>query len=444
MDRIATWLLAAAVFLAPWGSVGVLEATTGRSAGFGVQPAVPVLLALMIVVALRARADRGLRRSEMIALVALMWMVVATSTTWTIDTMGLAGDQPWAKSLKQLVQWAFFVGVALAVAKQVERGVSQVVERALGIGLVVACLVAAFAAVAGPGVVPLLDTNPSIASGSDELYLGHAFTGIARLRAPMPEPLMFGSYLLAAVPLVGLSGFAHRGWSRGWRWGAAMLGMACLLATWSRGAWVGAAVTGGLLAVAWMRGSFGPVARRHVTLVVCASVLGGIAGLAFMLQVAPWELPGLLVDRLAQSSAGHDMSNMTRVWAWRAAAAMFVDAPMGGQGWGSFGFLFFEYAPPSASGAHFGWPVPNNLALLLLAETGLVGLVLWVVALAPAFSALRHGARNVPAFVAACAIVGVLVQYATFSQWNLPHVWLLLGAGLGLARLAAGSDPCVS
>ena len=58
-------------------------------------------------------------------------------------------------NLGRLLDWLnaapHFVGVALAVAKQVERGVSQLVERALGIGLVVACLVAAFAAVAGPG-----------------------------------------------------------------------------------------------------------------------------------------------------------------------------------------------------------------------------------------------------------------------------------------------------
>jgi len=398
----------------------------------------------MLVALVQERREFRLRHSEVWVLIALIWMVVAASTAWTLDVVGLAGDRPWIKSTKQLLQWTFFVVAAVAVARQVERGVPALVERALAIGLVVACAVAALAAIAGPGSIPLLDTNASIASGSDELYLGHSFTGIARLRAPMPEPLMFGSYLLAVVPLVGLAGFARAGWSRWWRWGAALLGAACLLATWSRGAWLGAAATAGLLAVAWMRGRFGPVSRTRVVNLLLVALLGAALSLAFVLQVAPWELPGLLIDRLAQSTAGHDMSNMTRVWAWRAAGEMFLDAPMAGQGWGSFGFLFFEFAPAPASGAHFGWPVPNNLALLLLAETGLVGLVLWCVALAPALGPLWGRGKGTATFVVTCAIVGVLVQFATFSQWNLPHVWLLFGAGLGFARLATGSESCAS
>jgi O-antigen ligase len=402
------------------------------------------LLALLIVVSLELRYDRRLRETEMVALVGLLWMVVAASLAWSIDVVGLAGDRPWIKALKQLAQWGFFVLAALAVARRVERGIPVLVERAMGLGLIVACLVAVLAAALGPGVLPLLDTNSSIASGSDELYLGHSFTGIARLRAPMPEPLMFGSYLLAVVPLVGLSGCARGGWSRWWRWGAALVGFACLFATWSRGAWLGAAAIVALLGFAWMRGRFGPVTRSRVAAGLGGAAIAGVAGLAFVLQVSPWELPGLLFDRLAQSAAGHDMSNMTRVWAWRAAGEMFMDAPVAGQGWGSYGFLFFEYAPAAASGAHFGWPVPNNLALLLLAETGLVGLVLWVMAIWPAVVPIGDRSRDVRGLVVACATVGLLLQFATFSQWNLPHVWLLFGAGLGLARDATRSRPCAS
>jgi O-antigen ligase len=443
VDRLANWLLAATVFLAPWGSVGVIELISGESPGFGVQPAMLGLLGLLLVVAIQAVGDRRLRETEILALVALFWMIVATTVAWTVDVVGLAGDRPWTKSVKQLIQWTFFVLAALAVARRLERDIPAIIDRALGIGLIVACLVAILAAAVGPGVLPVLDTNSSIASGSDELYLGHSFTGISRLRAPMPEPLMFGSYLLAAVPLVGLAACARRGWSRWWRLGAALLGAACLLATWSRGAWLGAAASVALLGVAWMRGRFGTVSRSRVALGAGVAIAAGVAGLAFVLQVAPWELPGLLFDRLVQSAAGHDMSNMTRVWAWRAAGEMFVDAPFVGHGWGTYGFLFFDYAPASASSAHFGWPVPNNLALLLLAETGLIGLSLWVAMLWPALVPLVDRSRNVVTFVVACAIAGLLLQFATFSQWNLPHVWLLLGAGLGLARHGIRGVPCV-
>jgi hypothetical protein len=82
--------------------------------------------------------------------------------------------------------------------------------------------------------------------------------------------------------------------------------------------------------------------------------------------------------------------------------------------------------------------VPNNLGLLLLAETGLAGLVLWGAALVPVMRVKHAGATRI---VVACAVLGVLVHLATFSQWNLPHLWLLLGLGLGLAR---GGPPCAS
>jgi O-antigen ligase len=406
------------------------------------------LAALVIVFGLRWLALRDLRRGEVVVVVALIWMVVTATFGWSIDDVGIAGEQPWSKAAKQLLQWAFFVLAALAVARALEPGVPRFVERGMSLGLAVACLIAIYVALAGPGALPGLDTNASIASGSDELYLGHAFTGIARLRAPMPEPLMFGSYLLAVVPLVALAGFGRAGWSRWWRCSVALLGLACLFATWSRGAWLGGAALAGLLAVAWFRGRFGEVSRTRSVGVLAGASVAGLFGISVVLQVTPWEVPALLFDRLAQSSAGHDMSNMTRVWAWRAAVEMFLDAPFAGQGWGSFGFLFYEYAPGAASGAHFGWPVPNNLALLLLAETGLVGLVLWAAALVPALRPLWDPGRGVAALVGACAVAGVLVHFATFSQWNLPHVWLLFGLGLGLARSrgvrAPGEASCAS
>jgi len=250
----------------------------------------------------------------------------------------------------------------------------------------------------------------------------------------MPEPLMFGSYLLASVPLAALAGFARRGFARWWRLSAALLGAACLLGTWSRGAWLGGGIATALLVGLWVRGWFGPVVRSRILAVLAATILGSLVAFSVVLQVMPWEVPDLLFRRLGQSLAGHDMSNMTRIWAWRVAVDMFRDAPVHGQGWGSYGFQFFHYASEAASGAHFGWPVPNNLGLLVLAESGLIGLVLWTSSLGPALAGLRDRQQGVLAVFLACALVGVLVQLGTFSQWNLPHLWLLFGAGLAVSR----------
>ncbi|RKZ12708.1 hypothetical protein DRQ53_10395 [bacterium] len=438
MDQIRTWLLAAAVFLSPFASVGVLHALTGRDLGAGLQPAFVPLLLLIFMEFLRRLRERRLAPGEAIILVALLWTALAASLTWSVTDMGLAGERPWSKSLKQLVQWVFFVLAAVAAARAMERISWRPVERALSIGLLCSILVAVAAAISGPGAasLPGLDTNPSIASGSDELYLGHSFTGLSRLRGPMPEPLMFGSYLLAAVPLVAAAAMARRGRARWWRLATALLGAACLIATWSRGAWLGAAVATLVMAVPLLRAAPGRPRLRSLCIGGIAVAGAGLLTLSFLLQVAPWEMADLFLRRAGQSVATHDMSNMTRFWSWKVAWEGFLQAPIAGQGWGSYGFFYFRQVTGAASGAHFGWPVPNNFALLLLAESGIVGLSLWSLSLWPALRGL--GAPSMRRVVLAGAIVGVLVQMATFSQWNLPHIWLLFAAGIAAGTLASG------
>ena len=80
LDKLANWFLAMAVFLAPWGSVGLVQVLTGRSPGFGVQPAI-LPLGLLVVITLSVfLRERRLRSGEMAVVVALIWTVVAAGT----------------------------------------------------------------------------------------------------------------------------------------------------------------------------------------------------------------------------------------------------------------------------------------------------------------------------------------------------------------------------
>jgi O-antigen ligase len=382
--------------------------------------------------------------------------MLTTTLPWTFDHMGLAGESGWAKSLKQFTVLVFFAVAMLAVHDRVVQArASQwdTFERVASVGLAIAigvALVQALGFVVGlPGAEALgrlTSSNPSIAAGSEELYLGHRFVGIPRLRGPMPEPLLFGSYLLAAVPVTAAAAMAHRGWERNWRAAVAFLGLLALVGTFSRGAWLGAAATGILLALGVLRGGLGrPHPRTVVFVGLPGLVLLGL-GVALLTGLAPWELPGLVLDRLTQSTAGHDMSNLTRFWAWEAAGRMFVDHPLAGVGWGAFGLHFYAVAPAGAEAAHFGWPVTNNLPLMVLAESGSIGLGLWVWALLPALRALGPGRFSKTSYVLAAASAGVLVQSLTFSQWNLPHLWLLLAFSTAMRNnelvrdLQGGSD----
>jgi O-antigen ligase len=278
-----------------------------------------------------------------------------------------------------------------------------------------------------------LRSNPSIASGSEELYLGHAFVGIARVRGTFPEPLLFGSYLVVATPIAWVVGGSRRGRARAWRWLAAAAGLTCLLLTFSRGAYLGAAIVVAVATLEMARGRIPRPSARAGALLVGGGFVGVAVAGAMLTGQAPWELPGLLARRLVQSLADHDMSNLTRLHAWRAAAQMTAEQPITGVGWGGFGFHYFRVAGEVGSGAHFGWPVPNSFPLLIAAETGLVGLCLWGRAFWPAFCGLTRlrgqmsSKQDVLAWGLAVLCSATLAQGLTFSQWNLPHLWILAG-----------------
>ncbi|HEX9900971.1 MAG TPA: O-antigen ligase family protein, partial [Candidatus Methylomirabilis sp.] len=282
-------------------------------------------------------------------------------------------------------------------------------------------------------------SNPSIAAGSDQLYLGHRFVGIPRVRGPACEPLYFGSYLLAIAPVTAAAAWGSRGWSRLWRWITVGLAALALVLTFSRGVYGAAVVV--LLLLVWglwrgrlprprLRVAGAGVVAMAVAVLVAASVFTG---------TEPWALPRLLADRVAQSFVGHDMSNLTRLYSWSVAVDLARQAPWSGVGWGGYGFHFFELAGPEATGAHFGWPVPNNLPLQIMAETGIPGLLLWGFALWPAVRSLVRrdpqvsAAEDAGRFLLAALVVGMGVQAMTHSQLQLPHLWLVTGISSALA-----------
>jgi len=426
-----------ALLSAPWAGVGLFHLVLGRSLGAGIQPAYIPLLALVVTVAWSTSRNRDDNWFGLWT-IALGWTLITTTWTWTRDVVGLAGDVPWEKSLKQAVLWCFFVTAAVSTAVVVRARGARAFERAATLGLGLAAVVGLIQAVSFHGGIPggsllerIVSSNPSIASGSGELYLGDRFVGIPRVRGPFPEPLHFGSYLVAAVPISVAGAWVHHGRARAWRVGVALLGALCLVMTFSRGAWAGAFVVVLAVGVGMARRILpAPPLRVGIASAVgCVAV--GLVAAPVLTGHGLFDLPGLVAQRVAQSFAAHDMSNLTRFWSWRVAWDLFAERPVQGIGWGGFGFWYFERAGSMGSGAHFGWPMVNNLPLQLLAELGAAGFLLWAAVLTPGMRALGASRPAPEAFLLACAVAGTLVHLLTFSQWDLPHLWILFGAAVG-------------
>lgn len=450
--RLADACYLAALVCLPWIGLDLLTVTTGRDLGAGLQPAY-LLLACAVVLrgtTLRRRAARAMAAASLREPTA-RWLLLATTVlagALALSALGLivapSGATPavaWGRFGRQVIQVAVMMWFALYPAFWT-RGWPrwQATAVALTAGLAIQ---EAYAVVqAGHFLHPqpafaacerLFTSNPAILAGSEELYLEGRFRGIPRLRGTACEPLYLGNYLLLVLPAA--AALAPRRRAAGVVAGAGLL---LLLLTWSRGA-----VLAGLGGVAvWLvmrrraglptplgRVAAGAAAVLGLTALVAAAIAGGDA----------WQYPW---RRILQSLDAGDWSNLTRLYSMQAAWRAFLASPLVGVGWGQFAFHFPLLVDPLGLQSQFSWPVVNNVPLLILCETGAVGLAaaaatLWW----PVRRTWRRLADASPgerallaATAAAAAAIGL--QLLTFSQYNLPHLWV--APGLWVAALREG------
>lgn len=265
-------------------------------------------------------------------------------------------------------------------------------------------------------------SNPAILSGSTWLYLG-GFTEFPRLRGSMCEPLYLGNYLVGVLPLLQFAGQRR----------LAAAGVLVLWLTWSRGAWFAAAVA---LVVWWClsrRAGLGLPVRRAIPFLI-----GAVAcSLVVILMVAGPRVFAWPYQRLLQTFDQSDWSNLTRYFSYQAAWRAWLQSPIVGVGWGQYPYHFYALVDLRGLQSQFAWPVVNSLPLRVLCETGLLGFSLllsafWTLwrrtwrAMAAAATPRRRG--QLAAAAAGCCGLGA--HLLVFSQYNLPHLWVLLGLWL--------------
>jgi putative inorganic carbon (HCO3(-)) transporter len=230
-------------------------------------------------------------------------------------------------------------------------------------------------------------------------------------------------------------------------WVAAGLLGAALLASWSRGAWLGAAAAVAAMLLYLPR-------RRWLGVLLLLVLLA--AGWA---AVQSGLLPGALIDRLTgfadyvqfQDVRGVDITPanyavLERMAHWQAALNMANRHPWLGVGLGNYEAAYPEYAL-------LNWPYPlghaHNIYLNLLAETGVLGLVaylgFWAAVIA--LTARVIGRAPYPQRGLALGLMGAWVHLSVHhlvDKLYVNNIYLHLGALLGLLLLIqdqAGSRP---
>ncbi len=262
------------------------------------------------------------------------------------------------------------------------------------------------------------------------------------------QPNPYGGFLGLILPLAlgwGIGQWAS--WVSGRRpsiaaltlpWLAAGLLGAALLASWSRGAWLGAAAAIGTMLLL--------LPRRRLTGAVLALAVIAVTWVAIQSGL----LPGSIVDRLTgftdyvqfQDVRGVDITSanyavIERMAHWQAAINMADKHPWLGVGLGNYEAAYADYAL-------INWPYPlghaHNIYLNLLAETGVLGLAtylaFWLSIMVLTARILGHAPY--PQRGLALGLMGAWVHLSVHQlvdKLYVNNIYLHLGALLGLLLL---------
>jgi O-antigen ligase len=272
-------------------------------------------------------------------------------------------------------------------------------------------------ALIGASLVAMLAIGDMLWSGPFEALMGGLLgdSGLARASGTFVDPNYLGLYMApATVFAMALVAIARRP-RKIFLVLITLLLFACLLLTYSRGAYVGAFA--GLVVFVGMR-------SRPAALILL------VVGIVAMLTLYPAFQEARLGETLSiDSRLDQAASDNSRRAIMVAAVAMFASSPLFGVGYGAFQFLSPLYSGSAATYATYS----HNQYLSILAEQGIVGLamvagiiVLTALALKRSRSPLRQAAL---AMGTAYLVTAFFLHSATAFQSSC-LVWLVMAAAL--------------
>ena len=327
-------------------------------------------------------------------------------------------------SAKELVKWVEVAGVTLIGQSLLERPRDRA-------GLFGALALAAVS----QGVYGLLQSI--LLWGPSHFMIG---PWLLRAYGSFEQPNPFGGYLGLHLPLalsVALFGASGR-WVRGAVVVAtAVIGL-CLVATMSRGAWLGQ-VTGILVVVLTASR-----AARHA--------VAPFGGLGVVVIGAAWPvLPSAITDRVqsifaslvafgsaANALTPENWAVKERLSQWTAGWRMFSANPLVGVGIGNYNPAYDDYRLPE-------WPVAlghaHNHYLTIAAEAGILAAVAYVVVLIVAVRQTRRAWRTAGTSFDRAIALGALGSIGALATHNLVDVLFVHGMSVTVGLILALAGP---
>lgn len=315
--------------------------------------------------------------------------------------------------VKATVMWTAFLVVALYVST-LPRGRLDLVVGSVGLsgGIV--------------GLIALLTTK------EQELQAGGTLA-TNRAEATFAHPNVLSFALILAIPLALTLGVQRRGVVRGLMLGSAATATAGLMLSLSRGGIV-AGLVSFLVLLAW------PRFRRYafgLLVVLAAYALFNLGSLQDSPAVSN------VTQRLGTLTTQKGVGANPRINIWSETPGIVIDHPLLGVGQGNYPEVSTAYGIRDIGGLPFDHA--HNLLLTVVAETGLIGLVLFTVFLVAVARSVRAALRDraSPSYPIVLAIVAALTGLLVTSVGEYPPrtnvimatILVEIGALAGYVRL---------
>lgn len=400
-----------------------------------------------LLFSLLAWLAHGLRQRRLF--VPRTFLAVPMALFTGIAAITVVGAASYSFGLKELLKWVEMLAIMLLVVDRAAVWQQRTAQPATSRSLIW-LVVAVFAAGLGQAALGIYQFGLRGDGPEHFLVLGQFYRAYGTFNQPNP----FGGFVnLTAVLALGiLLSYLPTLWQAVKKWRLAgfpwlpflavgmvtAVSLMAVIFSWSRGAWLSLGVATAVLILFW------PQKRWQGVLLL---LLGGVLLLGGLrLGLVPASIAervtGFSEDLRFGDVRGEDINDdnyavLERLAHWQAALAMAEDHPWLGVGFGN-------YEPAYADYALINWPYPlghaHNYYLNLLAETGVIGLVAYLVLWTAVFwQTIRliqqsHGWRR----GVALGLLGVwsaLTVHHLVDKLYVNNIYIQLGALFGLLQL---------
>lgn len=254
--------------------------------------------------------------------------------------------------------------------------------------------------------------------------------GFARIQAASQEPLYFANFLFIPIALTCVLLIKNKIeliTKKVIAYPILALLVIDFILTVSRGAYIGAVFA--LLALLASQWKIIFKIKTIVSLLLVALFIGG--GTFIFLYRSESRAVDEFVAHVSVQDRTEGESVVSRLDATELANQLFLTSPFIGVGIGNYGPI--TQGDPAETPDE-GWFIVNNEYMEILAETGVLGLIAFVLILLSLIyrAGLALKASNKESFTKdflvamGIAMTGILVQYATFSTIYIFHIWFVL------------------